>query len=292
MTSISRFVPLGAPGFPRLLAEIPAPPIGLYIRGTLGGPAAPTVAIVGTRRATPAGKMLAQELARGLALRGFVIVSGLAFGIDAAAHEGCLLGGGQTIAVLPCGADKIYPRSNAGLAERILQNGGALLSEYPPGTPALPHRFLERNRLVSGLARGVLIIEAPARSGALATARFAAEQGRECLVIPGPVSHPNYEGSHELIRKGATLATKIDHVLEVFGLENPTDPATPPPLDENALSEIEKKIWALAKKAGSPIEVDKIVQIAKLQPQAVNIALTMLVVKGVMRETAEGYALK
>jgi DNA processing protein len=285
---ILRLLP-GTHGFPSQLAEIPDPPKALYVRGCLPPPGKPALAIVGTRRATPAGKALAREFARALAGRSFSIISGLAFGIDAAAHEGALEAGGHTIAVLPCGLDHVYPRSNVRLAEQILKSGGALVSEYPPGTEPLPYRFLERNRLVSGLARGVLVIEAPERSGALVTARLAAEQGRDCFIVPGPVGHPNYVGSHELIRKGAELVAKVDHILEAYGMLEEAGNGAAMYREIENLSVEEKMIFDAVQKSQGPLEVDKLIEASKLQPQAVNIAISFLLMKGVIKETPGGY---
>ena len=176
------------------------------------------IAIVGTRRATPDGKSTARRFAAELARAGIVIVSGLAFGVDAAAHEGCLDAEGKTVAVLACGLANIYPRNNEPLAKKILAQGGAIISEYPPDMPAYPSRFLERNRIVSGLSKGTLVIEAPERSGSLATARFALEQNRDVFVVPGPIAHPNFKGSHALIRQGAELVTTPEDILESYGI--------------------------------------------------------------------------
>ena len=292
MHTTPSYLPSTAPNFPILLGEISHSPSGLYVSGTLPLPSAMTIAIVGTRRATPDGKVLARHFARDLARYGLSIVSGLAFGIDAAAHEGCLDAGGHTVAVLPCGLDRIYPRSNVRLAERIVETGGALVSEYPSGTEALPYRFLERNRIVSGLARGVLVIEAPVRSGALVTARFAAEQNRECFVIPGAMSHPNYVGSHELIRKGAELVTKPEHILEALGvaMETTGTKETTEVLKEKfKLSDNEVNIFDYLSSIRAVAEIDKIITTVNVQPQAANIALTMLLVKGLIKEEGSGY---
>jgi DNA processing protein len=281
-----------APEFPKQLTEIQNFPKGLYVVGSLPPPETPTLAIVGTRRATPSGKELARTFARMLAEHGFSIISGLAFGIDAAAHEGCLAAGGVTIAVLPCGLDRLYPRSHARLADKILTGGGALVSEYPPKTEALPYRFLERNRIVSGLARGVLIIEAPERSGALATARCAAEQGRDCFVAPGPATHPNYAGAHELIRKGAELVTKPEHILEAYGLLETAPNEAPVKRILANLSAEEALVLRSIQTASGAVDVDKLTDATKLQTQTVNQALTFLLIKGVIKETPDGYMVK
>ncbi|MEK7077163.1 MAG: DNA-processing protein DprA, partial [Patescibacteria group bacterium] len=212
--------------FPSLLREIPWPPFGIYVRGTLPESGTHALAIVGTRKATEEGRGLAREFSYALARAGFTIVSGLALGIDAEGHRGALEAGGKTVAVFATGVDTPYPRMHEKLAEKILSQGGALVSEYPPGSPAFPYRFIERNRIVSGLAHGTLIIEAPKRSGTLATARFALDQNREVLVVPGPARHVNFLGSHKLIRSGATLVTSPEEILEAFGLGNAADAET------------------------------------------------------------------
>lgn len=200
--------------YPRLLNETTSPPKVIFVRGKIFDLEKPTIAIVGTRKATSEGLRLAKQVAKTLAEKGFLIVSGLAMGIDTAAHEGALLAGGETIAVLGCGVDSIYPAQNENLGQKILASGGAIISEYPEGTPALPHRFLERNRIVAGLSLATIVIEAPAKSGALVTARFAAECGREVFVFPGFAGHPQYKGSHALIRDGARLVNSTEDVLE------------------------------------------------------------------------------
>jgi len=205
------------PEYPSLLKEIQNPPEKLYVLGNLPSePLAnrPKIAIVGTRKATAQGRLLAKEIARKLTELGVIIVSGLAMGIDTSAHEGAVKAGGQTIAVLANGLDTIYPRQNENLAKKILELDGAIISEYPTNTPSFPNQFLERNRIISGLSIATIIIEAPERSGSLATANWAVEQGREVFVFPGPIDHPNYRGSHKLIRDGARLIGSIEDLLE------------------------------------------------------------------------------
>lgn len=215
------------PAYPRLLKEIPNPPENLYLLGNLPEKDTQKIAIVGTRKATAEGKKLAKEIAKKLAERGIIIVSGLAMGIDTAAHEGaiaaCLPDGsqGKTIAVLANGLNSVYPAQNENLAKKILESDGALISEYPPETPSFPNQFLERNRIISGLSVATIIIEAPERSGSLATANWAAQQGREVFVFPGPANHSNFRGSHKLIRDGARLVASLEDILEDLGLENP-----------------------------------------------------------------------
>ena len=200
--------------YPPLLKETQNYPKTLYYLGNFNLEKETAVAIVGTRKATSEGKLFAKQIAKELASRGIVIISGLALGIDAASHEGAIAGGGRTIAVLANGLDTIYPQQHYNLAKQILEKNGAIVSEYPSGTPALKHRFLERNRIVSGLCVATIVIEAPIHSGSLVTARLAIEAGRDVLVAPGPIRHQNYKGSHSLLRNGARIITSIEDVLE------------------------------------------------------------------------------
>ncbi|MCA9131561.1 MAG: DNA-processing protein DprA [Planctomycetales bacterium] len=202
--------------FPRLLREIPDPPSVLYVRGALQPSDALAVAIVGTRGASQYGRSQAERFARSLALAGMTIVSGLARGIDAAAHRGALEAGGRTIAVLSSGLADIYPPQHQQLAEDIAAQG-ALLSEMPPGTKPKKGMFPHRNRLISGLTLGTLVIEAGERSGALITARLAGEQGREVFALPGLVTSPRAAGCHQLIRDGGQLLRGPEDVLEALG---------------------------------------------------------------------------
>ena len=207
--------------YPSLLREIPDPPAVLYILGDLPDENIPRLAIVGTRKATSNGCLIAKTLARELSEAGFIIVSGLAMGIDTAGHEGVVASQGKTIAVLGNGLNEIYPRLNKNLAEEILKLDGAIISEYPPAEPAFPSNFLARNRIVSGLCLGTIVIEAPERSGSLVTARLALEQNREVFIVPGPANHPNYAGSHQLIREGARLIVSAKDILTDLNINSP-----------------------------------------------------------------------
>jgi DNA processing protein len=272
--------------FPALLKEIPWPPFALYIKGAI--PQGDIhIAIVGTRKSTDAGKKAAHDFAYALAQKNITIVSGLAFGIDEAAHTGCLEAKGTTLAVLAHGLDQVYPASHANLAKKILESGGALISEYPLSSPTLPYRFLERNRIVSGLSQGILVIEAPLASGSLATARFALEQNREVFVIPGPATHPNFKGSHDLIRNGATLVYEPAHVLEALGVTTEE-----PRSNQTALfSPEEVLIIEIIKQSNLGTSVDKIIELSKLRTQVVSQALTLLVLKNAIKETGAGYSI-
>jgi DNA processing protein len=211
----ARIVTLGSGGYPALLASIPDAPLVLYWRGS-ASPGGKPVAVVGSRAPTAVGKEFSRGLSADLALHGVTIVSGMARGIDASAHEGALEAGGETVAVLGCGVDVLYPPEAGRLREKILGRG-AVVSEFPPGTPPLPRRFPARNRLISGMARAVVVAEAPARSGALITARFALEQGREVMAVPGSPAYPHTEGSNRLLQEGAALVTGADDVLLALG---------------------------------------------------------------------------
>lgn len=209
-----------SPDYPRLLRTIPSPPKQLYVLGNLA-PLAQTksVAIVGSRAMTPYGRQATSRLASELASRGVAIVSGLALGVDACAHQACLDNGGYTIAVLPCGLDAIHPASNRALAIRILRAGGALVSEYPNGTKPFKQNFIARNRIVSGLTDGLLITEASERSGSLHTANFALDQGRTVMAVPGNITTNTSAGSNNLIKTGAATITHVNDALIALGLE-------------------------------------------------------------------------
>ncbi len=267
--------------FPELLREIPWPPFGIYVKGDLPAKSATGVAIVGTRRATPQGKKFAGRLARDLAARGVTIVSGLALGIDAAAHAAAVGVGGKTVAVLGNGLDRTYPREHERLAKEILEANGAIVSEYPPHTPSLPYRFLERNRIVSGLSRGTIVVEAPESSGALATARFALEQNREIFVVPGPVEHPSYVGSHELIKAGATLITNAGDVSTALNLE--AAPRTPVARNR-ALDEKASAILNVLQTAGASLGVQAITDRTGIDVITVTQTLGYLTIEGFVRD--------
>jgi DNA processing protein len=201
--------------YPQRLRQIDDPPALLYYCGVL--PAEPAVAIVGSRQPTDLGRMFTEKLAREIASAGIVIVSGMARGIDSAAHRGALDGGGKTVAVLGCGIDRIYPPENVGLYMQIISNG-TLLSEYPPGSDPLPGHFPGRNRIISALSLGTLVVEACRNSGSLITAEFALEQGREVMAVPGSVDRKTSYGPNLLIKQGAHPITETSEILEILGL--------------------------------------------------------------------------
>ena len=219
-------LPLGSQHYPRLLAALPDPPLALWVRGNIRALKEPQLALVGSRNPTRGGLDNARSFATALAQAGLTITSGLALGIDGAGHAGALESGAPTIAVLGCGADQVYPRQHARLAEGILAQG-ALISEYVPGTPPQRHHFPCRNRLIAGLSLGTLVIEATRQSGSLITARLAGNYGREVFAIPGSIHNPMARGCHQLIRQGATL---VEDAADVLGeLTTQLEPYLQPP---------------------------------------------------------------
>jgi DNA processing protein len=204
---------VGEPGYPALLLETPDPPVWLFAEGRVELLNTPALAIVGSRQATPQGRQNARALSRQLAERGWTIVSGLASGIDAAAHEGALDATGGTIAVVGTGLDLVYPRSHQALARRVAAHG-LMVSEFPLGTPPMAQNFPMRNRIIATLTRGTLVVEAAPQSGSLITARLAAEAGREVFAVPGSIHSPQSRGCHELLKQGAKLVQTADDVLE------------------------------------------------------------------------------
>jgi DNA processing protein len=242
---------LGTPEYPAALATIGVPPRLLYVRGALEPRDSESVAIVGSRQCTPYGRRMAERLAADLVRAGFTIISGLARGIDGAAHRGTLEAGGRTVAVLAGGLSRIYPPEHKDLAEAVCRSG-ALVSEAAMDMEPMAGMFPNRNRIISGLARGVIIVEANEKSGALITARHAAEQGREVFAVPGPIDSAASAGTLGLLRHGAKLIRHADDVLEELrgiapivapGQPKGTTPATmarePPP----ALDEVQRRVW-------------------------------------------------
>ena len=223
---------LGDPAWPPLLLQVADPPLLLYVQGDVAALSAPSIAIVGSRQPSAQGRDNAQAFGRALAEQGWLVVSGLAQGIDAAAHEGALASAANpaTVAVVGTGLDQVYPARHAELARRIAARG-ALVSEFAPGTPPLAEHFPQRNRLIAGLTRGTLVVEAALRSGSLITARLAAEAGREVFALPGSIHAPQSKGCHALIRQGAKLVETAEHVLEELIPARPpalAAPAAPP----------------------------------------------------------------
>ena len=259
------------------LVETHQPPQKIDYLGQLPEVEAPIVSIVGSRKPTPYGRQIAHQLAFDLAKKGVIIISGLALGIDAIAHKGCLEAGGLTVAVLGSGLNNITPHTNRNLAQKILDSGGAILSEYAPDQPALPHQFLERNRIVSGLADGVIVVEAAARSGTLSTAAHALSQGREVFAVPGSILSPMSVGCHNLIKQGAQLITSAEDVCLALGITSASTTDTQPKLpiiDDPIQNRILKLI------ADGLNDGDQIIRELKLSPDEFNFHLTMLEING------------
>jgi DNA processing protein len=282
---------LDAPDYPPQLREIADAPPLLFLRGTAAVLANPQLAMVGSRNPSITGRETAHDFARTLAAAGMVITSGLAQGIDTACHQGTLDGGGQTIAVAGTGLDRVYPASNRELAHAIIEAGGALISEFPPGT--LPHagNFPRRNRIISGLSLGTLVVEAALRSGSLITARLAAEQGREVFAIPGSIHNPLARGCHQLIRQGAKLVESAADVLEELAPQLYAALAEMPEESAPASSELDEEYQALLACIGhETTPVDRLVERSGLTAEAVSSMLLILELQGFVESAAGGYA--
>jgi len=260
--------------YPRALLEIGDPPALLYAAGRIELLASPALAVVGSRNATAQGEANAESFSRALSDAGLTIVSGLALGIDTAAHRGGLAGASSTIAVLGTGIDVLYPKRNAGLAAEIGERG-LLLSEFPLNTGPLAHNFPRRNRLISGLARGCLVVEAAAASGSLITARSAAEQGREVFAIPGSIHSPLAKGCHALIKAGAKLVESAEDVLTELSGFRPTGFASTAPRATAA-----KESGLLAHMGHDPVDVDLLCTRAGMSAEQVASELLRLELAG------------
>jgi DNA processing protein len=268
--------------YPENLRQVADPPPVLFTRGTLTPDDANAVALVGTRRATAYGRAVAERLAHDLAAAGVTIVSGLARGVDTAAHHAAIRAGGRTLAVLGNGLDQVYPAENAGLATSIITSQqGALISEFAPGIPPDAVNFPRRNRIISGLSRLTVIVEAGERSGALITADFALEQGRDVLAVPGSILSDTSKGANELLRQGATPVTCAEDILEVLGAQRAPDP------EEVArhvpeLGPDETSVWSALSQ--EPRHVDELVRGLTLPSAAISATLARLEVKGLARQ--------
>jgi len=298
-----QLITLDDPGYPTRLAEIYDPPLLLFVRGDLRETDDNCVAIVGTRRPTPYGIRMAERFAGELAARGITVVSGMAMGVDAAAHRGALEAGGRTIAVLGCGVDVVYPPQNAELMDQIIAHGSAI-SQFPMGAKPARGHFPYRNRIISGMTLGTLIVEAPPRSGALITARQAAEQGRDVFAVPGQVGTTNSQGPHALIREGATLAESVEDILVELNLPaqqrarpapSPTPPPAktpepreaapapaPTPAPPESATPSERDVLSVLSPDGS--FVDEIAAACRIPVSEALSSLTMLELKGLVRQ--------
>jgi len=292
-------VTLDDPAYPMRLAEIYDPPLALFVRGELHQADEHCLAIVGTRRPTPYGVRMAERFAREVAQRGITVVSGMAAGVDSAAHRGAIEAGGRTIAVLGCGVDVVYPPQNADLMHTIIQHG-AVVAEFAMGTKPAPGNFPHRNRIISGMTLGTLIVEAPAKSGALITAKLAAEQGREVFAVPGQVGVRTSQGPHGLIREGAKLVETVEDILVELEIpaqlrqvpapdaqapsaapDSPAQPAAPTS-PSPSISPVEKDVLAVLAEDGS--FVDEIAQACRIPVSEALSSLTILELKGLVRQ--------
>ncbi len=281
--------------YPACLREIADPPITLYVRGDWQGCfERPSVAVIGSRMCSTYGENAAEMLSRDLASRGICIISGLARGIDTAAHKGAMRGGGKTIAVMGTGIDAVYPKENTRLVREILDSGGAIVSQFPLGTPPLKDNFPYRNRIISGLSLGVLIVEATERSGSLITARLATEQNREVMAVPGNITSRNSFGTNYLIKAGAKLVQQWQDVVA----ELPAEVAAsilPPKVEETAkngrsaadvlpadLTENEKKVWDQLS-ADEPVHIDILLESSGLSFGELNAVLVGLDIRDLVR---------
>ncbi|MEZ4516402.1 MAG: DNA-processing protein DprA [Chloroflexota bacterium] len=266
--------------YPDLLRQIAAPPPVLYVRGQLEPVDQWAVAVVGTRRLSAYGKVITREIVSGLVTNGITIVSGMARGIDAIAHRTALELNGRTIGVLGSGIDELYPPEHKKLAEQICDGQGAIISEYSLGTPPESRNFPARNRVISGLSLGVVVVEAGERSGALITSRFAVEQDREVFAIPGNINSPVSLGTNRLIQEGAKLVTGIDDILDELNLRMVAEQtelltAVPDSAEEAAL---------LAQLSTSPIHIDELCRLSGLSSAIVGGTLTLMELKGMVQQ--------
>lgn len=275
-----RYIKKADKAFPKKLLELHDCPEGIYVRGELPDPEKKTVAIVGARMCTPYGRATASYFARVLAANDVQIVSGLALGIDGAAHEGALLAGGKTFGILACGVDVCYPRANISLYEQMCHCGG-LISEEPCGFPPLAKLFPKRNRIISVLSDLVLVVEARSKSGSLITADFAAEQGRDLYVIPGRLEDELSRGCNELICQGAGLALSPERLLEIMGKsEEKSDNLKKS--DENVLAREENLVYSCL--SLQPKALEELSRQTKLSITSVMEAVMLLQLRGLVKE--------
>lgn len=265
--------------YPKLLREIPQSPMVLYCKGASLDADETAVAVVGTRKMSPYGRQAAADIARGLTIGGVAVVSGLALGVDSVVHRAVVESSGRTIAVLACGLDSVYPASNRQIAERITAAGGTLVSELPLGTPPLKHHFAYRNRIISGLCLGTVVIEAAAESGALITARHALEQNRQVYTVPGSIYSPGSVGPHNLLKMGAKPVTDAADVLEDLNLVNlAVQEAT-----KEIIADNDEEAAILKLLTREPKHFDHLAKSAGLPASTVAATLTIMEMKGKVR---------
>ncbi|MGB2982470.1 MAG: DNA-processing protein DprA [Candidatus Bipolaricaulia bacterium] len=273
--------------YPPLLREIEDPPLVLYVRGEPAIDPAKAIAVIGTRRSTRYSSLVAARLASQLAMKGITVVGGLAAGTDAAAHQGALDVGGRTVAVMGCGVDRVYPKRNQAIYDGIVKTG-TVISEYPLGTRPAKWTFPQRNRIISGLSRGVVVVQAPERSGALITARLALEQGRDVFAVPGNITNRTSTGTNRLLKDGATLVVTVDDILNEYpdllrlkGLGEQQAEEEGPKLGER-----EQGVFDLI--SLEPVHVDDIIGRADLSPTEASHILLLLQLEGLIEEVEGG----
>lgn len=266
--------------YPELMREIPAAPPLIFVRGGFEPPDRWAVAVVGTRRLTAYGRQVTRDLVAGLARNGITVVSGLARGIDAVAHRTALEEGGRTIAVLACGIDKVYPPEHRDLAREIVNGRGAVVSDYPFGAEPESNHFPARNRLISGLSLGVLVVEAGHKSGALITSRFALEQNREVFAVPGNVNSPASVGTNRLIQQGGKLVTRVEDILEELNLRMVAEQA----VANVVLPETAEEAALISQLSSQPLHVDDLGRLTGLPSSLVSSTLTMMELKGMVQQ--------
>jgi DNA processing protein len=280
MKQIARFdlgvLTLKDSAYPKLLSEIPDPPGVLFIRGKIEPDDELSLAVVGSRKITPYGRRVTEELVRPLTQEGMTIVSGLALGVDSVAHEIALESGGRTLAVLGCGLDQIYPASHQQLAKRIIEGRGAVISEYPPGTPTYPSNFPVRNRIIAGLSLGVIVVEAALESGSLLTAKSALDYNREVFAVPGPIFSETSAGTNNLLKMGAKPVTSADDILVELSLKKRKKHVKA----RKVLAESPEEGKLLPLLSTEPVHVDKLIEQSGLSAASVNGALILMEMKG------------
>ena len=267
--------------YPENLKTIPKPPPILFIRGEIVPEDSNAVAIIGTRRPTEYGRSVAWNFAKELASHGFTIISGLAMGIDTNAHRGALEAGGRTIGVIGCGIDRVYPSSNKRLAQMIADGNGAVISDFPPGTPPLKYNFPLRNRIISGLAKGIVAVQAASRSGVFSTVNWALDYGRDVFAVPGNITVRQSEGTNRLIKDGAIPVTSPEDILNYFGFSTSVKEEK-----EVELPGDEQRVFDAIGDEGARIE--EICDATGFKPQQVNSILLLLELKGFVREIGGG----
>lgn len=288
----STVLSFGDKTYPAILAEIPDPPATLFIKGNISSLGLPQIALVGSRKCTAQGRRIAQDFAAELSSAGFCITSGLALGIDAAAHQGALQREGKTLAVMGTGLDVIYPSRNQSLAREILARDGALISEFLPDSPPLAWHFPNRNRIVTGLSLGVVLIEAGERSGSLISARLAAEQGREVFAIPGSPISPASAGCNRLVREGATLVTEPRQVVEQLGpmLDFQIQAKQSVASCGSSMDSIPvEDHWLIEQMGCDPIGIDELCELCERSSSEITTALAELELDGKVERTNFGY---